>query len=131
MRTIRIKQETPIPGTNYVLEKGDRIEVLEEQITDSSLIQEDLLDEENIEKVADAIIKSLRSGLEEIPVSLGFIPSDDGAKLLVKTAMNIKPKVHKKTGRYHKDSVIVGTERDGSLRASSIVPPRWSIVFDI
>jgi len=27
MRTIRIKQETPIPGTDYILEAGDRIRV--------------------------------------------------------------------------------------------------------
>jgi len=31
MRTIRIKQETPIPGTDYVLEAGDKIQAVIEE----------------------------------------------------------------------------------------------------
>jgi len=40
MRTIRIKQETKIPGTNYVLEAGDRIKV-EASLTRKSALEMD------------------------------------------------------------------------------------------
>jgi len=42
MKAITIKQETKIPGTNYILESGDRITIREQEDTEE--IVKDLID---------------------------------------------------------------------------------------